>query len=199
MSDDPVPLKVGALVLAAGFSDRFGSLKLCAPLPNGQTVFHQTLSNIRQSTHEVLVITRPEVLPLIADENIDIGTFKDASSGMGATLAFGIKCLQKKEWDGCLICLADMPFIRPETYRKISNNIRPDNIVIPHYQEKAGNPVGFGRDFFNRLSAHSGDSGGRAIIKDNPTSLLILKLDDPTILQDIDTPEDIERFNDSQW
>ena len=53
-------------------------------------------------------------------------------------------------WHACLVCLADMPFIKIETYRSLASQLNQDNIVIPFYQKQAGNPVGFGRLFLFR-------------------------------------------------
>ena len=189
---------VGALILAAGFSNRFGSIKLCAELDNGQTVFQQTLDNIRHSVQQILVITRDEVAPLIADGETDIRVFEDAELGMGATLAYGINqlCLSGSEqWDGCLICLADMPFIQPGSYKLIADKIQVNQIIVPYYRGRPGNPAGFGRDFFGSLSSLTGDRGGRTVIRENPQSVVPLELDEPTILYDIDTPQDLSRFN----
>jgi molybdenum cofactor cytidylyltransferase len=189
---------IGALVLAAGFSNRFGSIKLCAKLANEQTVFQQTLDNIRQSLSEILVITRAEVSPLIVDNETDIRVFDDAEQGMGATLAFGIRqlSLQDREpWDGCLICLADMPFIQPQSYSQIAIAIKNNQIVVPYYLGKAGNPAGFGCEFFDRLSNLKGDQGGRRVVRENPDSAHKLELNDPAILYDIDTPEDLARYS----
>lgn len=188
---------VGALVLAAGFSNRFGSIKLCANLANGQSVFQHTLSNIRQAVPDIIVVTRAEVAPLIADSETDIRVFDDAELGMGASLAYGIRQLilpGSIHWDGCLICLADMPFIRPESYTLIAESIKKDQIVVPYFQGKAGNPAAFGRDYFDRLSSLQGDHGGRMVVRENPASVYTLELDDPAILHDIDTPEDLTRF-----
>jgi len=189
---------IGAIVLAAGFSNRFGSIKLCAQLASGQTVFQQTLSNIRQAVSEIVVITRAEVAPLIAEGETDIRVFDDAELGMGATLAYGIRQLNlpsKEPWDGCLICLADMPYIQPHSYAQIADAITKDQIVVPYYQGKAGNPAGFGCNFFDRLANLKGDHGGRKVIRENPESVITLELNDPALLHDIDTPEDLARFN----
>ncbi|MBT8146900.1 MAG: nucleotidyltransferase family protein [Gammaproteobacteria bacterium] len=189
-------MNIGAVVLAAGFSNRFGSLKIRARLNNGQTVLQQTMANIQQSIPNPLVVTRPDIYPQIADDCLDVRVFDDAEKGMGATLAYAMgQILESNEWDGCLVCLADMPFIKPETYQKVRDALTPDNIVIPFFAGRAGNPAGFGAFFFPSLTSLTGDRGGRSVIQQNPDAVVKLEVEDPAVLQDIDTPDDLRRFD----
>ena len=160
-------IKVGAIVLAAGFSNRFGSLKLCAELNNGSTVFEQTLQRIRASVPEYKVITRPEIAHQLNSVETKLNIFHDAEKGMGSTIAFSIGLID--DWDACLICLADMPFIQED-------------------------PMGFGRKFFPELTQLSGDSGGKPIVQAHKASVVRVRIKEPTILYDIDTPQDLDRF-----
>ncbi len=184
----------GAIVLAAGFSNRYGSLKLCAALDNGKTVYEQTLANIHAAVPDILVVTRPELTARLPKTAARLVSFDHAERGMGATLAFAIK--QIDTWQGALICLADMPFITPESYRLIAAASTEDRIVIPRAQGQQGNPVAFGRRFFPELIRLTGDNGGRAVAKAHPEALQHLELDDAAILADIDKPEDLRQLQD---
>lgn len=183
---------IGALVLAAGFSSRFGSHKLRATLTNGQTVIQQTLSHIHYAGLPSIVVTREELLDQLNLTNTKVVAFPDAANGMGASLAFGISKIP--DWDGCLVCLADMPFIESSTYRQIADRIQRSSIVLPCYQKKLGNPVGFGADFFPELASLQGDAGGRAVTETHPNAVVDLEVDDMAILNDIDTPDDLTRL-----
>lgn len=184
---------VGAIILAAGFSRRFGSSKLLAKLNNKSTVAQQTISRIAAAVDETVVITRPEIAGDISKNQTDIITFENAQLGMGATLAFAVT--QIEEWSACLVCLADMPFIKTSTYQQLAHELAPERIIVPRYRSKSGNPVGFGRDFFVELGRLSGDEGGKDIIRRHPEALFTIEVDDEAIVQDIDTPEDLERFS----
>ena len=183
---------VGAIILAAGFSNRFGSIKLLASLANGNTVIGQTLQRISAALADSVVITRPELVPLLAPYNIDLRVFDHAERGMGATLAYGIGFAQA--WSGCLICLADMPFINTSTYQALADRIEPDSIIIPSFESRAGNPVGFGRRWFPDLAELDNDSGGRVVVQGNPQAVIHFPVDDQAILDDIDTPSDLSRL-----
>ena len=185
-------IKVGAIVLAAGFSNRFGSLKLCAELNNGSTVCEQTLQRIRASIPEYKVVTRPEIAHQLDSVETELNIFYDAEKGMGSTIAFGIGLIA--DWDACLICLADMPFIQEDTYRRLATELTSENIVSPFYEQQVGNPMGFGRKFFPELTQLSGASGGKPIVQAHKASVVRVRIEEPTILYDIDTPQDLDRF-----
>ena len=183
---------VGAIVLAAGFSTRFGSNKLLAKLANGNTVIAQTTQRINAALTNSVLVTRPELAPMLSACNIELRVFDHAERGMGATLAYAIEFAQA--WSGCLVCLADMPFIAASTYRALAEQITDDSIVIPSFQSREGNPVGFGKRWFPQLAALDGDSGGRNLIEANPRSVIYFPIADQAVLNDIDTAEDLGRF-----
>ncbi len=196
--------ETGVLLLAAGFSRRFGDIKLQARLRSGSSVFEQTLARIAAATPRILVVTRPELteVPLVVQRiaqgldrgrRIDVVQCTDAHMGMGHTLAFGMTHLPA--WTGCLVCLGDMPFIATTTYTQMLAALQHDTILLPQYAGEVGNPVGFGCDFFPALRAVQGDTGGRDVVRANRECVRLMPVDDPAVLQDIDTPEDLARLD----
>ena len=188
---------IGAIVLAAGFSSRFGSSKLLAHLSNGKSIFQQTVERIAEAFPERFVITRPEMVAALQElaKGTSILSFEHADQGMGATLAFAAQ--QIGDWDGCLVCLGDMPFIETSTYRRIADNITADSIVTPTFNSKIGNPAAFGKNFFTDLGALTGDTGGRKLTSIYPQAVRELQVSDPGILQDIDTLEELALYQNS--
>ena len=188
---------IGAIVLAAGFSSRFGSSKLLAHLSNGKSIFQQTVERIAEVFPDRLVVTRPEMAAQLQSlaQGTSILSFEHAEQGMGATLAFAAQ--QIGDWDGCLVCLGDMPFIETSTYRRIADNITADSIVTPTFNSKMGNPAAFGKNFFTDLGALTGDTGGRKLTSIYPQAVRELQVSDPGILQDSDTLEELALYQNS--
>lgn len=188
------PHHAGILLLAAGFSRRFGGIKLKALLPDGSTIFRKTLQNILQATDEILVVGRKELRDdgaydgFPASDEQTLVLCEDAEAGMGQSLAFGIEHLPG-HWQSVLVCLADMPFIKPSTLIELMQNSREDRILIPVFDQQRGHPVSFGRQFFNELAQSHGDTGGRHLIRDHAQQVVEWPTDDRGILLDIDTPE----------
>lgn len=191
-ADPGASTPVGALVLAAGFSHRFGSLKLCAPLPDGGTVFSRTLAALGAAIPDICIVTRPEVAPQLPPVSAEIILFDDAERGMGASLAHGVQTLMaQRSWRAVLVCLADMPYITTATYAQLAQAADADHIVVPEYAGRPGNPVAFGRRFFQDLSTLTGDQGGRPVLRAHPDAVRRVAVSDAAILRDIDTPEDL--------
>ena len=180
--------RAGALLLAAGFSRRFGSAKLLAKLSDGQTVFSQTLSRLNAAMPEIVVVTRLQLAKALSNEYAALAVFDQAERGMGASIAFGIGQIRERGWSSCLICLADMPYIQTATYRAIGEAGSSDRIVVPTYKGVQGNPVAFGSDFFDKISMLDGDSGGRPVLASYPDSVTRIPVEDSGIHSDIDTP-----------
>ncbi len=210
LSADKKPDLVG-LVLAAGRASRFGSDKRQAQYDGQHTMLGRAIELIEQHCSQLIIVTRPE------DEKTGaalLGSYHqhpkveqfiavDALHGMGSSLANGISrviaCEQQRDqaFDGALVMLADMPYIREQTIASLVSGFSADKITIPCYLEpykekKWGNPVLFSRKWFDALQGLRGDRGARSLIKANPCSRVELVVDDPGILHDVDTPADFE-------
>ncbi len=197
-------LPVGALVLAAGYSRRFGGDKLLAPLPGKQqlTVFKQMLDRLSLALDDILIVTRPALYGTLLEYvestkiqrpscQISILSFDGSSDGMGASLAFAARHVPN--WRAALVCLADMPNIQTDSYSQILTASSRDKIVLPTYEGKRGHPVAFGADFFDELRALHGDQGARDLLTKHSGQITTLQLNDSGILFDIDTPTDLQR------
>ena len=183
---------LSAIILAAGSSKRFGKQKLCEKLPSGNTVLGETISQVERAVSKVRIITNANIYASINDENGRLKVCPEANLGMGLTLAYGIKVVQSA--NACLICLADMPFVKTTTYQTLAKSLTASNIVVPVFDGKQGNPVGFGKRYFKNLLMLNGDSGGRSLLQTHADAIQRIEVDDPAILYDIDTPEDLEKY-----
>lgn len=190
---------ISAIILAAGFSRRFGNdPKLLAKL-DGKTVLGHLLSAIAPLPFcEVKVVTNKQgdaISDLCRKHGVDWIVNPNAHLGMGASIAAGVSAL-KTDTDGVLIALGDMPFIRGETYRALFDAFAaaPEgSIVAPIFNDRRGHPVIFDQEFVAKLKSLNDDQGARAIIKANSDMLIRVSVDDPGVVQDIDTPRDLDR------
>jgi molybdenum cofactor cytidylyltransferase len=176
----------GALVLAAGFSRRFGGDKR-SYLVNGRPLLRHTLDAVVDAGLTCRVCIRPEDgdIPLrMGVPNISYLACGNAGAGMGATLAEGVGACA--DWDGLLVVLGDMAWVRPDTLALIFSALTTSAIVQPVYGGRPGHPVAFGSDFFPELQALTGDRGGRDILKRHPHAVVRLAVDDAGIHRDLD-------------
>jgi molybdenum cofactor cytidylyltransferase len=188
---------ISGILLAAGAARRFGGGKLSQSLPDGIPVGIAALRNLQSALQHVLVVLRPgdDVLAaLYASAEARIIVCDDAALGMGHSLAAAIA--HESEATGWVVALADMPYVMPSTIRAVADLVSEGKgIVLPCLGAERGHPVGFHRVFRDELVALKGDSGARSVIQAHPNAVRRLPVNDPGILQDIDTLEDLRRLS----
>jgi molybdenum cofactor cytidylyltransferase len=62
-------------------------------------------------------------------------------------------------------------------------------IAVPVFQGRRGNPVAFGRSYFQNLIALQGDRGARMLLREHP--VIEVAVEDEGIHRDVDMPEDV--------
>lgn len=186
-------MKKGALVLAAGNSRRFQGHKLSALL-QGEPLLFLTLKSIADVIDDICLVydKRDSIIAsLIQGSPLQVNSLAICPStpAMSESIKCGVQHCQ--DWDAWLICLADMPLIEPPTFKKLYNAMDRDRIIQPTYNGQPGHPVAFGQQFQSELLQLSGDRGAKPVIENNKQHLYRIEIDDPHILCDIDTPQDL--------
>ena len=189
---------IRGVLLAAGYSKRFGSNKLLHPLPAGSPdagvpIALASARHFVQALPESVAVIRPRAQKLgkmLRDAGCNTVVCRNAAEGMGVSLAEGIRATSDAL--GWVVALADMPYLMPETVRVIATALSEGAaIAAPSYRGERGHPVGFARRFLDELSALRGDAGARDILKAHPDSVTLYEVDDPGVLRDIDKPSDL--------
>ena len=179
-------MTVGALVLAAGRSRRFGSDKRRFLL-DGKPLLQHTVEAVLEAGLPCRVCLRPGEGDLSLLLNLPGVVYQEcdrADEGMGATLAQGVAACS--DWLGLLVVLGDMAWVQPGTLAMIARALDDARIVQPHYRGRPGQPVGFGRNFFPELELLRGDRGGRSLLVRHGAALCEVPVDDPGIHRDLD-------------
>lgn len=192
----PATQSGGAIVgilLAAGAATRFRANKLLHPLPGGTPIAAAAAQNLRAALARVIAVVRPGVPELeraLAATGAEVTVCADATAGMGHSLAHAIAAAP--EAAGWVVALADMPFVAPATIRGVAAALADGApLAAPAYRGERGHPVGFAARYRDELCALSGDAGARAILGRDRARIRIVAVDDPGVLRDIDTPEDL--------
>lgn len=185
-------MRIAGILLAAGAGTRFGGGKLLAKLADGTTVGRRACANLVAAVPDVIAVVRPgddELAEELAAAGARVTVCPDAQAGMGASLAHGVRAAG--DADAVMIALADMPWIRPETFRAVVAELRRgEQLVVPRHQGKRGHPVGFGRVHHPALTVLGNDEGAREVIA-RATGIRWIDIDDPGALRDVDTPADL--------
>jgi molybdenum cofactor cytidylyltransferase len=206
--------RVSAVILAAGAAKRFGRPKQLErlPLEGNPTMIEVAVKTALQTgVYEVIVVTgnragevQAVLHPLLenAPKKVKLVVNERWQEGQGFSVAAGIQALNPTA-SAAVFMLSDQPRVKPATVQALIDAFDQwsddeSAIIFPTYQGKRGNPALFGRPFFSELARLQGDAGGREIVKANPSAVTTIEVDDPAILEDIDTVEDLQRMNDER-
>lgn len=190
------------VVLAAGRGSRFHGEghKLEQVLSGpGDTVLARTLRHAVETRLQVVVVTSPALAPVvlssIAARDVVVMPERDElgrvlPQGMGHSIAAGVGASGDAE--GWLILPGDMPLIQPSTILAVAEGLERFPVCYAQHRGRQGHPVGFGTELFTELLGLRGDEGARRLVARYPAQPL--EVDDPGVLFDIDTAEDLARL-----
>jgi molybdenum cofactor cytidylyltransferase len=115
--------------------------------------------------------------------------------GQLSSLRTGISNLSSSS-EGVLFTLVDHPLVKASTYIELAERWKEkrENVVIPSYQGRKGHPTIFPKRLYRSILEEELPMGARSIIKKEGSSVLFIQVDDPGVVQDIDTIEDYRRL-----
>lgn len=183
-----------AIMLAAGSGSRFGGGKLLAPLPDGTPVGVASWRNLTSAVSECIAVVRSgdaALREVLESEGATVIECAQAHSGMSRSLIAGLRATANS--DGWIIALGDMPYIKPATICKVADAITQGELIaLPTYHGKRGHPVGLSSRLQAELLKIQGDEGARDVVRRHADACCLIACDDdPGILRDIDTRDDL--------
>ena len=98
--------------------------------------------------------------------------------------------------------MTDQPRLKVQTLASLAEHFLAlgeagrGKILFPVFDGKRGNPVIFGRAYFEELSKLEGDAGGRVVVRKYPAAIVEVSVTDPAIHEDVDTPEELAQLPD---
>ena len=184
-------MTTAAILLAAGAGTRYqgGSHKLLAPL-RGRRVIDWSLEHVASATFAETILIVGAVT-FQTDAVVTTLHNPDWASGQATSLALGIDHARTAGHDAVVVGLGDQPFVPAEAWRAVSAATSP--IAVAVYEGHRGpNPVRLAAEVWPLL-ARDGDEGARRLIR--VRSDLVAEVTCPGSPADIDTVEDLERWN----
>jgi len=190
---------VGAAVLAAGHSVRYGKNKLVEPLL-GEPVVARAIDCVPAGMPIVVVSATPEV-DAIADargiERVRPDGFDEdvaATLGQSASVRAAAAFARDAGWDACLFLPGDQPLIEHGSVTRMLgvSALRPEVLVRLSWRGRPASPVLFPSNFYEALSSVEGDAGGSSAVGEGDVCVSV-EASLPWELWDIDTPDDLRR------
>jgi molybdenum cofactor cytidylyltransferase len=188
---------VEAILLAAGESRRMGFPKPLLRL-GSRTFIEVLIAAILPNVARLIVVIGAhgravrEAIP--ADPGILVVENPDYLRGQLSSIKAGLPHVGPQA-SAALIHLADHPMVRAATFAAVIDGYRRlgKPIVIARYRGRRGHPVVFARELFGELAAAPDDQGARVVVDADPARVAYVDVDDPGVLTDLDTPEDLDR------
>jgi molybdenum cofactor cytidylyltransferase len=196
--------RIGAIVLAAGQSSRMrasgqGRNKLIQPIAGRPMIRHVVEAALKSAVSDVVVVTGNEkeaVIEVLEDMPVTFAHNPDYSNGLSTSLISGLNNLPA-DCDGALVLLGDMPAVDSLLLDRLIAAFDPAEdrtIVVPVHSGRRGNPVLWGRRFFDEIKGLSGDQGARALFAPYAGLICEVEAGSDAPLADIDTEEALAAF-----
>lgn len=199
-------MKFHFILLAAGFSRRFGENKLLMPYQGKPFYLHtvEKLSKVakRPDVDSFLVVTRyDEILNSMREMGIACVLNDHSEEGISSSLKVGLEQTQKLfrsavqgNGEAYVFFVSDQPKLSIDTIQSLLDDYvkNPFGISCASTRGKPGNPVIFSAQYYTELMALSGDVGGKQIMKKHPEAVRRMPVPEEELF-DIDRPEDLKK------
>ena len=189
---------IGAVVMAAGRSQRMGRPKMVLPW-GGTTVIGQVVDVLLTSgVGDVVVVTggaREHVESVLGGLPVRIIYNPDYANGeMARTLQVGLSAMEEGI-EAALVVLGDQPQIEQTVVETVIAAFEQgSHLVVPSYQMRRGHPWLVARSLWDDLLGLRPPKTLRDFLNIHTSDIHYVNADTPSIIQDLDTPEDYHRF-----
>ena len=194
-------MSLAGIVLAAGRSSRMGSPKALLDflgLPFAVRIL-EALEALEVKTRVVVLgPDAPRIRPVLADHDCMIIENPEPETGPIESLRAALRALQPLQPSAALVWPVDLPHVRVTTLERVleAHRLSKNAAVIPTFGERRGHPVIWGRDLFGELLESPGATreGARAVLHKHEAEIVAVPVDDPAVIDQVNTPEDYERL-----
>ncbi|MDY0094682.1 MAG: nucleotidyltransferase family protein [Candidatus Vecturithrix sp.] len=184
---------MNAVILAAGFSSRMGTLKQVMAFEH-KPMIQRAAEPLLEAGLQLIVVVgheRERVQAALQNLPCQYVLNKRPEDGMFSSVRLG--CLAVPNGEACLLTPCDCPGVRPETIRQIHTTLERERekVIIPTFEGRRGHPAGLPAALVERIRTLPPDTPGlNSLWRDRPEMVVHLEVHDPAILRDFDRPED---------
>ena len=190
---------ISAVVLAAGLSKRMGHQKMLLPWGNTTVIENVTRTLIDSGIDDIHIVVgglQKELKKILREYQLEYVINKDYRNGeMLTSVKHGIESLQTNT-EAALIVLGDQPQIESSIVQAILNRFKSSHnpIIVPSYKMKRGHPLLISRQLWKALLMLSPPMTLRDFLNENNKIIDYLIVNNNSVIQDLDTPEDYLRY-----
>ena len=191
--------KIGAVILAAGESSRFGRPKQLVQF-RGKSLVRRVVDAAKDANCSAIVVVlgsrREQIERELKETAAIVAENEDWRRGIGSSIRVGVESAvnQAPDIEAIVLLTCDQPFMKTDTIERLiaMREKTKKAIVASSYSETLGVPALFDRSCFQELLALDDETGAKTIILSNRervAELLFLKGE-----IDIDTAADYEKL-----
>jgi molybdenum cofactor cytidylyltransferase len=180
-------------VLAAGKSTRMGRQKMLMPWGD-TTVLGKVVRTLQMADiAEITLVTNSDIAAQLSFEGIQI--LLNDNGEMLSSIQTGLQALNPSA-ESALICLGDQPQIEERSVKAVCDKFREGKsaIVVPSYQMRRGHPWLVAKPLWHEILGLKEGQSMRGFLNAHAAEIEYVPLDTPTILQDLDTPDDYLKY-----
>ena len=145
----------------------------------------------------VLGASYDQILPEIENLPVYVSQNQNWGQGISTSIKSGLHTLEQvyPECKAVILAVGDQPLINSKLLNELIQVFDDTGapIVASLYEGVRGSPVLFGKDYYPRLQALTGDRGARKLIEEEPGIVQTMDFNHGDI--DLDTPEDYLKFS----
>jgi molybdenum cofactor cytidylyltransferase len=193
--------KIGAVILAAGESSRFGRPKQLVQF-RGTSLVRRVVDAAKDANCSAIVVVlgskREQIERELKETDAIVAENQDWRRGIGSSIRVGVESAvnQAPDIEAIVLLTCDQPFLKTDTIERLiaTREKTKKAIVASSYSETLGVPALFDRSCFQELLALDDETGAKAIILSNRERVAELLFPEGKI--DIDTVADYEKLTD---
>lgn len=186
-------MRIGAVVLAAGLSRRFGGNKLLACVDGKPMIEHvfDRLDEIGEErlTRKCAVVREEELADKARARGIQAIMNDAPELGQAHSIGLGVQAM--RDMDAILFLTADQPRLTTDSLLALLDGFKQTKkLACMRDDTHTGNPAVFANAYFDELSALRGDRGAKGVLRAHEGELLVVRCLHDGELMDIDVPQD---------
>ena len=191
--------KIGAVILAAGESSRFGRPKQLVQF-RGKSLVRRVVDAAKDANCSAIVVVlgskREQIELELTKIDVIVAENQNWRRGIGSSIRVGVESAvnQVPDIEAIVLLTCDQPFVKTDTIECLiaMREKTKKAIVASSYSETLGVPALFARSCFQELLALDDETGAKAIILSNRERVAELLFPEGKI--DIDTAADYEKL-----
>jgi len=194
-------MSLAGVVLAAGRSGRMGTPK---PLLDfrGRPFIIRILEALEALDLKLRLVVlgpdAPRVRAILAPHDCVIVENPEVETGPIGSLRAALAALRPLRPAAVLAWPVDLPHVRLATVERLIEAYRRAGgpAVVPAFAERRGQPVIWDASLFEEVETSEAATrhGARAVLRAHQSELRTVTVDDPAVLDDLNTPRDYERL-----